>query len=110
MKFSFENIRAHFQEVLSGDVFTRDKVLKQMPLVFLLFVLAAVYIDAGYRAQRQQRQIAELNKQIEEAHFEYLTVSAQLVEQTRQSVISDKLEDNGSSVRISDKTAVLVNK
>ena len=108
MRFTFENIRSLFQEILSGDVFIREVVRKQYGLILLIFFLFGVYIDAGYRAQRQQRSIAELNKQVEEAHFEYLTVSAQLVEQTRQSVISKRLEENGSKVSISEKTAVLV--
>ncbi|MBQ9339951.1 MAG: hypothetical protein IJS13_06420 [Paludibacteraceae bacterium] len=108
MKFSFDNIRSLFQEILSGDVFTRETFRKQYGLILFVVFLFGVYINAGYQAQRQQRRIAELNKQIEEAHFEYLTVSAQLVEQTRQSVISKRLEENGSKVSISQETAVLV--
>ncbi len=104
----FERIRHIFQEILSGEVFTREKVRGQYLLMLLIFVLFGFYINAGYHAQRQQRRLAELNRQIEEAHYEYLTVSAQLVEQTRQSVISRRLEENGSKVRISDKTAVLI--
>lgn len=108
MTFDFEKIRKGVQEVLSGEVFTRDWVQRQYGLIALIFVMFAVYINCGYTAQRKQHRIAELNRELEDAHFEYLTVSAQLVEQTRQSVILKQLEENGSKVKMSNRPAVQI--
>lgn len=105
---NFEDFKNGFQEILSGDVFTREKVRKQYRLILLIVFLFAVYINCGYRAQQQQKRIAELDRQIEEAQYEYLSVSAQLVEYTRQSVVARRLEEQGSKVKISDRPAILV--
>jgi len=107
-KIDFDKFKTTFQEILSGEVFTRDNIRQYYPLIFLIVGLTALYIDCGYRAQRQQRQIAELNRQIEDAHFEYLTVSAQYVEQTRQSVIAKRLEEQGSKIKTSTKPAIQI--
>jgi len=104
--FSSENFRKAFQDTLSGDVFLKDKVRAQMPVALLVCVLFVVYITCGYKAQKQQKQIAELNRQLEQAHFEYLTLSAQLVEHSRQSFVLKKLQENGSDVKVSNKPAI----
>lgn len=104
--FSSENFRKAFQDTLSGDVFLKEKVRAQMPVALLVCGLFIVYIMCGYRAQKQQKQISDLNKQIEAAHFEYLTLQAQLVEQSRQSFVLKKLQENGSNVKVSNTPAI----
>lgn len=104
--FSSQSFRKAFQDTLSGDVFLREKVRAQMPVALLICGLIVVYIMCGYRAQKQQKQIADLNRQLEEAHFEYLTLQAQLVEQSRQSFVLRKLQENGSNVKVSNKPAI----
>jgi len=104
--FSSENFRKVFQDTLSGEVFMKDKVRAQMPVALLICGLFILYIANGYRAQRQQKQIAELNRQLEQSHFEYLTLSAQLVEHSRQSFVLKKLQENGSNVKVSNKPAI----
>ena len=91
---------------MSGDVLMRERVRAQLPFALLICFLFIVYMFCDYRAQAQQRQIAELNKQIEDAHFEYLTLQAELVEQSRQSYILKRLQENGSNVKISNKPAI----
>lgn len=108
MKLDFDQFKNHFQEILSGDIFTREKVQQQYRLIALIVVLFAVYINCGYRAQQQQHRIAELNKEIADAKFEYLSISAQLVEQTRQSVVAKRLEEQGSKIKVSNKPAIQV--
>ena len=108
LNWDYDTFRARFQEILSGDIFTRENVRKQYGLIALILFLAAVYINCGYQAQRQQKQIAELSKELESAYFEYLTISAKLVEQTRQSVVSAHLKDNGSRVQVSTSPAIQV--
>lgn len=104
--FSSENFRKAFQDTLSGDVFLKEKVRAQMPVALLICGLFIIYIMCGYRAQKQQKQIADLNRQLEEAHFEYLTLQAQLVEHSRQSFVLRRLQENGSDVKVSNKPAI----
>lgn len=108
MNFDFEKFKASFQEYLSLEVANRKGVQQQYGLILLIVGLFVVYINCGYQAQKQQRKLSELSHQVEEAHYEYLTISAQLVEQTRQSMVASRLQENGSKVKVSNKPAIQV--
>lgn len=108
LKFDYDRFKARFQEVLSGNVFRRGWFRRQYKLAGLIIVLFGLYIDNGYRAQRQQVRLIELDKQIEDAHHEYLSLSAMFVDQTRQSVIAERLQEQGSNIRISRTPAIRI--
>ena len=106
--FTSENFKKTFQEAMSGDVLLRERVRAQMPFVIMICAMFVIYMFCNYRAQTQQRQISQLNKQLEDAHFEYLTLQAELVEQSRQSYILQRLQENGSNVKISNQPAIAI--
>ena len=97
------------QDVLNGNIFTKNLVRRQYKLFILIFGLLIVYIFEGYQAQKQQARIVELNRALQDAHYEYLTVNAELVEMSRQSVIAKRLRDAGSDVKESTTPAVRIN-
>ncbi|MBE6325279.1 MAG: hypothetical protein E7074_09975 [Bacteroidales bacterium] len=101
-----EHIR--LQDILNGNIFTSGWVRKQYRLFGLIFVLLIVYIFEGYQSQRQQARIVELNRALQDAHYEYLTVNAELTEMSRQSVVSKRLKDAGSNVKESTVPAVSI--
>lgn len=108
MKFSLPHIDLSLQDVLNGDVFTKDWMKRQYKLLALIVVLVIVYIFEGYRAQQQMAHLVQLTKDIKDARYEYLTVSAELSEMTRQSAISVRLQAAGSPVKESVTPAVLI--
>ena len=87
------------REILNGDVLNYSWFRRQLKLIILVSVLIFVYIYAGYRAECQQSELAGLRKELQDAQFEQLTISAQLVERTRQSAIVSELKKRGSDVR-----------
>ena len=103
-----EKRHIRLQDVLNGDIFTKGWVRRQYRLFAMIFVLMIVYIFEGYQSQRQQVRIVELNRALQDAHYEYLTVNAELTEMSRQSVISKRLRDAGSNVKESVTPAVSV--
>lgn len=104
-----ENKHKFIQDVLNGNIFTQGWMRKQYKLFVLIFVLLIVYIFLGYQSQKQQARIVELNRALQDAHYEYLTVNAELVEMSRQSVVSKRLREAGSNVKESITPAVRIN-
>ena len=94
-----ENKHNWVQDVLNGNIFTMEAARRQYKLLVLIFVLMIVYIFEGYRSQQQQARIVELNRALQDAHYEYLTVNAELTKMSRQSVVSQRLKDAGSNVK-----------
>lgn len=86
------------KQIMNGDFFRRDEVKAQYPMVVLVAILLFLYILIGFAAGKQQRQLTDIRREVRELKFEYLTISAQLVETTRQSNVASELKRRGSKL------------
>ena len=87
------------QEVMNGQFFTREWFHNQRGIISLVIVLILVYIYAGYAAQRQHFKMTMLEKDLQAAEYEQLTIHANLTEVTRQSSIVKELQSKGSTIK-----------
>jgi len=87
------------QSWLNGDKLRSRKIREQYPLIGLIVVLVFLYILTGYQAAKQQHRLTDTKKEMLDAKFRYMTISAQLTNTTRQSQIIEALHANGSVLR-----------
>lgn len=87
------------QSWLSGEKLRSEAFRKQYKLIALIAALFFIYILAGYNSMRQQRHLGDLKREVKIAKFEYLTISAELAEKTRQSKIHDQLQSQSSKLQ-----------
>ena len=87
------------QSWLNGDLLRSEKVRAQYPLIGLIVGLVFLYILAGYQAAEQQKRLTDTKKEMLDAKFRYMTISAQLTNTTRQSQVSESLRLNGSTLK-----------
>lgn len=87
------------QSWLSGEQLRSDFLRKQYKLLALIAGLLFLYILAGYNSMKQQRRLSDLKREVKIAKFEYLTISAELAEKSRQSKIVDRLHDTGDKLQ-----------
>ncbi len=87
------------QSWLNGDVLRSKAIREQYPLIALIVVLVFVYIFMGYQAARQQHRLTDTKKEMLDAKFRYMTISAQLTNTTRQSQVAAALREQGSTLR-----------
>lgn len=97
---------ATLKQLLSGEFFRRDRIRKQYKLFALIILLVFIYINAGYNALRQQHEISNLRREVRELRFEYLTITAELAQSTKQSAITAELKQRNSKL-IPNKTPVI---
>lgn len=69
------------------------------PLFALIVGLVFLYILTGYQAAKQQHRLTDTKKEMLDAKFRYMTISAQLTDATRQSKILQELQKNGSTLQ-----------
>ena len=94
------------QSIMNGD-FLRSKAIKQQyKLIGLIAGLLFVYILAGYHSISQQKHLADLRKEVKDKKFEYLTISAERVDKTKQSQIAIELQERGSQLQSNRKAAI----
>ena len=87
------------QSWLNGDKLRSEKFREQYPLIALIVVLIFLYILTGYQSAKQQHQLTDTKKEMLDAKFRYMTISAQLTNTTRQSQIIEVLKENGSELQ-----------
>jgi len=86
------------QSWLNGDLLRSQRIREQYPLIGLIVGLIFIYILTGYQAVKQQHRLTDTKKEMLDAKFRYMTISAQLTDATRQSQIAAKLKTNGSAL------------
>jgi hypothetical protein len=101
MKFSIK-------EILSRDILAQQWVWRQYKLTLLISGLFFVYIYFGYQSERQQDRLNDLNKELQDAYFTQQTINAQVMTMTRQSSISKLLEEQGSNLKESHRSAIKI--
>ena len=93
----------HIQSWLNGDLLRNVKLRAQYPLIGLIVCLIFIYILTGYQSIKQQHRLTDTKKEMLDAKFRYMTISAQLTNATRQSQITEALRQHGSTLQENTK-------
>ena len=91
------------QSWLNGDKLRSQKIREQYPLIGLIVALVFLYILTGYQSAKQQHRLTDTKKEMLDAKFRYMTISAQLTNTTRQSQVVEALRLNGSALQENTK-------
>ncbi len=76
-------------DLINGNVFTRERVIKSLPFLGYLAVLGLIYISNGFLAEGTVREINQLNNDIKELRSEYITTKSDLMHKSKQSELVD---------------------
>ena len=87
------------QSWLNGDLLRSKRFKEQYPLIGLIVGLVFLYILTGDQAVKQQHRLSDTKKEMLDAKFRYMTISAQLTNATRQSQVLEALRENGSNLK-----------
>ena len=88
----------HIQSWLNGDLLRSKRLRAQYPLIGLIAGLIFLYILLGYQSARQQHRLTNTKKEMLDAKFRYMTISAELMNATRQSQVTEALRHQGSKL------------
>ena len=87
--------RISFRDFVSGRIFSRGEVVKQLPYFLFLTMLAFAYISNHFKMGKLLKIAAELNKDIQELQIEAITTSSDLMYFSKQSVILNRVREAG---------------
>jgi hypothetical protein len=82
------------KDILDGSLLTRDFVIRQLPFIMFLAILAIIYIGNRYHSEKLVRRAGELQSELKELRAEAITVSAELMHLSRQSEVLKLLRKN----------------
>lgn len=94
--------------VFSGTFLSNEKVLKHIPFVLFLSVIAILYIANGYWADDKIRQVNKLNSRLKELRSEYISTKSDLMFVSKQSEVAKSAEKMGLKEPITPPMKIVV--
>lgn len=88
-----------FRQIIDGSLLTRQAVLRQLPFILFLTLLAVLYIANRYNAMRMTRQVNELQTEIRELRARSITMAAELMNISRQSQVAKMVQEKGLDLK-----------
>ncbi|MCK5171643.1 MAG: hypothetical protein KAQ75_17320 [Bacteroidales bacterium] len=83
------------KDLLDGSLIANDFILKQLPYIVFLVILAFIYIANRYHAEKVVRASIELTQEINDLRAEAITISSELMFSSKQSEVAKLVESRG---------------
>ncbi len=72
-----------------------DLILTQLPMILFLGFLGLIYIANAHLSERNVRQIQVLNKDIQELRWQYMSLKADIMYNSKHSEIEEQVKAIG---------------
>ena len=74
--------------VLNGSFIVKENVVKQLPFLLFLVMIAMIHITNSYYAEKTVRDINTIGNEIKELKSEYITTKSDLMHVSKQSQVA----------------------
>jgi hypothetical protein len=81
--------------IIEGTILTRENVVKQLPFLIYIVLIAVLYIANSYNAEKAIIESTRTKKLNEEYRYSYINTHSQLMNVSRQSELAHKLASTG---------------
>lgn len=96
--------------VLDGTFLTKDKFRRALPFILFLMILAVIYISNIFHVEKTKRQIDDLEEEVRELRYEYISSRSKLMFESKPSKIAAKLEETGIRESMIPPRKIMVSK
>ena len=83
------------RDVISGNVLVRGYLVKQVPYIVLLVILAILYITNRYKNEKIAIEEQQLKEELKNLRSESITTAAELMRISRQSEVVKLVKERG---------------
>lgn len=96
------------RDLVDGNILVRQYIRRQYVLLLIIVGMCILYIGNGYTCDLAVRNQRELVKDIQDKRFELLSVTAELTENSRGSVVEDSVSAKIPELEVSRVPAVII--
>lgn len=93
--FTWKSFIRAVHSLLDGTFLTKDRFRRAMPFIIFLILLGILYITNIFHVEKTKRQIDDLDEELRELRYEYITSRSKLMYESKSSEIARKLKDTG---------------
>ena len=108
--FTRKKLGKSMHSMLDGTFLTRDKFKRALPFILFLIVLGVIYITNIFHVERTKRQIDDLEEELRELRYEYISSRSKLMYESKPSEIAVKLEETGIRESIVPPRKIMISK
>ena len=92
-KSVLRSLNKAMKSAVEGVNFNIGNIVRQMPFIFFIGLLAILYIANTYYAEKTIREINQTKKELKDLRAEYIYTKSELMFSSRQSEISKMVAD-----------------
>ena len=81
-----------FHDIIAGDLLSNQAVLKNLPFLVFLAILAMFYIGNTYYSEKTFKQIEKIKNDLKELRYQSITAKAKMLDMCKQTEIAKKVE------------------
>lgn len=96
--------------ILGGTVLTEDFFWKNARFIITVFVIIVLYISNRYSCIEKMAEIEKLQRELKDAKYESLTISAELMGVSRESKVEDLVQKNGVDLKLTKEPTYKIKK
>lgn len=108
-KFSTSRKKAgkSMHSMLDGSFLTKRAFMTALPFILFLMILGILYISNIFHVERTKRQLDDLEEELRELRYEYVTSRSKLMFESKPSEVSLKLKETGIRETLTPPTKIL---
>jgi F0F1-type ATP synthase alpha subunit len=96
------------RDIINGNILTKKFLQKQYQFLIMLAFIAFLYVDNRYYCETQLSKALKLKREIQDIKYESLTISAELMEISRQSNVRKMIYDRGLTLSESNTPPIVL--
>jgi hypothetical protein len=108
--FTWKSLGKTVHSTLDGTFLTTGRFRKAVPFIIFLIILGMFYISNIFRVEKSKRQIDDLEEDLRELRYEYITSRSRLMDESKPSSIAEKLKDTGIVESLEPPKKILISK
>lgn len=97
-----------FRDLVDGNILVRQSFRKQYILLLIIAGMCILYIGNRYTCDYNIRRQRELIKEIDDRRYELLSISAELTQNSRGSVIEDSVKAHVPELEVSRVPSIII--
>ncbi|HEY5499958.1 MAG TPA: FtsL-like putative cell division protein [Bacteroidales bacterium] len=95
VKVKKNSYRTFINEIFDGSFMTKDALRRNIKLILLIVGCIFIYISNHYAVIMNLSEIDTLQKELTDVKYDALTISSELMRESRQSYVRDKVNERG---------------
>jgi hypothetical protein len=90
-----DRIGRWMHSMMDGTFLTRSWFRQAIPFILFLMLLGILYITNIFQVESTKRQIDDLEEELKELRYEYISARSRLMYESKPSEVALKLKDTG---------------